>query len=120
MIMRAPVGKFIIDLNDNETADALWLALPLDVYLNQWGCEVYFEIPVEMPLENGRREMGAGEVGYWPQGRALCIFYGPTPLSTDDKAVAVDPVTPLGMVREWEGLKALGDRMWVHLERHSD
>jgi len=26
-----------------------------------------------------------GELGYWPVGHAFCIFFGPTPASTDER-----------------------------------
>ena len=41
-----------------------------------------------------------GDVCYWPQGEALCIFFGPTPASTDEKPRAASPVTVVGRISE--------------------
>ena len=63
------------------------------------GGEVYFETPVEAQPEPGARdEMAAGELAFWPAGRALCIFFGPTPVSRGEEPRAASPVTPLGRV----------------------
>ena len=71
-----------------------------------------------MQLENGRKEMEVGEVAYWPQGKAFCLFFGPTPVSKGERPEAFSPVTPLGrVVGDVETLKWLGDRTRVRLER---
>lgn len=109
----------MIELNDSVTADLIWLALPLEAYVNVWGEEIYFEIPVKMQLENARKVMQVGEVAYWPDGSALCLFFGPTPVSSGPDPVAYSPVTPVGrVVKEVEGLKEIGDRTKVSLERN--
>lgn len=118
IIMKTPDQGFIIELNDSMTADAVYLALPLDAYVNVWGEEIYFEVPVHMKLEGGRKEMEVGEVAYWPEGDAFCIFFGPTPVSKGLKPEAYSPVTPLGrVVSEIEPLKEVGDRTHVTLDR---
>jgi hypothetical protein len=86
-------------LNDSLTSQAIWSALPITGSASVWGDEVYFEIPVEMPQEPGaRQDMEVGELGYWPVGRAFCIFFGPTPVSTSGKPRAYSPVNVLGKV----------------------
>jgi hypothetical protein len=81
IVMKTPEMDFFIELNDSATADAIYLALPIEEYINVWGEEIYFEIPVEMRLENGKKVMEIGEVAYWPQGKAFCAFFGRTPVS---------------------------------------
>jgi hypothetical protein len=84
-------------LDDNATADAIWNALPLTARGNRWGDEIYFEIPTHLPQAADAREvMEAGELGYWPVGRAFCIFWGPTPASRGDEIRAYSPVNPFG------------------------
>ena len=65
------------ELNDSPTSQKIWDALPITGRANVWGDEIYFEIPVEMPQEpDARQDMEVGELGYWPVGRAFCIFFG--------------------------------------------
>jgi hypothetical protein len=86
-------------LNESPTAGAIWDALPIEGWVNTWGEEIYFEIPVDMPQEPDAREIVAvGELGYWPVGRAFCIFFGPTPVSTDEKPRAYSPVNIIGQI----------------------
>ena len=87
------------ELSDTLTAQAIWEALPIEGSANTWGDEIYFDIPVNVPQEpDARAEVEVGELGYWPVGSALCIFYGPTPASTGDQPVAASPVNVFGRV----------------------
>jgi uncharacterized protein len=84
-------------LAENPTADAIWEAMPLIGQANRWGDEIYFEIPVHMPQADDARELvEPGELGYWPVGRAFCIFWGPTPASQGDEPRAYSPVNVFG------------------------
>ena len=84
-------------LLENETADAIWQALPLSARGNRWGDEVYFEIPVGLSQAPDARDvLEVGELGYWPVGRAFCIFWGPTPASKGDEIRAYSPVNVFG------------------------
>jgi len=87
----------LAELNDSETATAIAAALPIEGAVSRWGEEVYFEIPVERGLEAGARdEVEVGELGYWPSGRAFCVFFGPTPASSGDKPKAASAVNIIG------------------------
>lgn len=87
------------ELNDGPTAQQVWAALPIEGQVNTWGDEIYFEIPVMADQEpDARAEVEVGELGYWPVGRAFCIFFGPTPVSTDERPRAASPVNILGRV----------------------
>lgn len=115
--MRVRGHVFDIDLNDSDTAEAIWLATPFEGYTNVWGDEIYFEIPVKVELENGRSVMEVGEVAYWPTGRALCLFYGPTPVSEGREPRAISDVSPVGRVRgDPKELAKIGDRRHVVIE----
>lgn len=98
------------------TVEALWRALPFGGKAKRWGKEIYFEIPVEVGEENARREVEVGEVAYWPEGRCLCLFFGPTPSSTGEKPVAYSPVNVVGRIRgdpgRLEGIRS-GERLRV-------
>lgn len=87
------------ELNDSPTAQAIWDALPITGRANTWGDEIYFEIPVKAEQEpDARQDVEVGELGYWPVGRAFCIFFGPTPVSTGLKPRAYSPVNVVGCV----------------------
>jgi hypothetical protein len=87
------------ELNEGPTARQIWEALPIEGRANTWGDEIYFEIPVVAQQEpDARAEVEVGELGYWPVGHAFCIFFGPTPASTDDRPRAASPVNILGQV----------------------
>ena len=87
------------ELNDSETAARIYAALPLEGTANLWGDEIYFEIPLEIEAEpDAREEVEAGDLAYWPAGRAFCIFFGPTPVSTDSRPRAYSPVNVFGRV----------------------
>ena len=87
------------ELNDNPTAQQIAAALPIEGRANIWGDEIYFEIPVMAKQEpDARAGVDVGELGYWPVGHAFCIFYGPTPVSTDERPRAYSPVNILGRV----------------------
>jgi hypothetical protein len=87
------------DLNDSPTAQQIWQALPIEGNANRWGDEIYFEIPVKAGQEpDAHEQVEVGELGYWPAGHAFCIFFGPTPVSTDERPRAYSPVNILGRV----------------------
>ncbi len=86
-------------LNDSPTARAIYEALPLETAGSRWGEEIYFEIPVTLEqASDARADMEIGELGYWPPGKAFCIFFGPTPASIGDEPRAASPVNPIGGV----------------------
>lgn len=86
----------LAELNDTRTAEAIWQALPLSSNVNVWGDEIYFTIPVKIELENGQEVVSLGDLGYWPQGSAFCIFFGPTPISEEGEIRAAGPVNIFG------------------------
>ena len=89
--------SMLANLNDSPTARQLWKVLPIEGTANTWGDEVYFEVPVIAELEpDARVEVDVGELGYWPVGHALCVFFGPTPVSRDERPRAASPVNILG------------------------
>ena len=86
------------EINDTKTADIIWQALPIQSTVNTWGEEIYFSIPVNAEPENGREVVEAGDIGYWPPGKAFCIFFGLTPASKSDEIRAASPVNIFGKV----------------------
>jgi hypothetical protein len=92
---------FNAELNETATAKAVLEALPITGYAQRWGGEIYFSIPVEAQLQADSREvLEAGELGYWPSGKAFCIFFGPTPASRGDEIRAASAVNILGKITD--------------------
>lgn len=85
-------------LNDTQTADAIWNALPISARGNTWGDEIYFSIPVELGTEKGQAVVEKGDLGYWAPGTAFCIFFGRTPASRGDEIRPASPVTVFGKI----------------------
>ena len=81
--IRIEAGSVIMTatLNNTETADRIWNALPIESAASVWGKEVYFEIPVKAGEENAQAKVPSGTVAYWPVGHCLCLFFGQTPYS---------------------------------------
>jgi len=87
------------ELSNSPTANEIWRALPIGGTANTWGDEIYFEIPVIINEEpDARADVEVGDLGYWPSGHAFCIFFGPTPVSSDEKPRAASPVNIFGRV----------------------
>ncbi|HXZ94531.1 MAG TPA: cyclophilin-like fold protein [Dehalococcoidia bacterium] len=86
------------ELNDTKTAQAIWEALPITGRANLWGDEIYFSIPVKLKLETGQELVSTGDLGYWPDGNAFCMFFGRTPVSQGDEIRPASPVTVFGKV----------------------
>ncbi|MDO9535330.1 MAG: cyclophilin-like fold protein [Bacillota bacterium] len=87
-------------LNETKTARRIFEALPLESKGSTWGEEIYFTTPVEAPIEEDAREvLEAGELGYWPDMQAFCIFYGPTPASKGHEIRAAGPVNVFGKIK---------------------
>lgn len=98
--IRITAGEVIATatLEDTHTADAVWKALPIEGRANTWGDEIYFRIPVQLDEENPREIVALGDLGYWPPGTAFCIFFGPTPVSSEDQIRPASPVNVFGHV----------------------
>ena len=85
-------------LDQSNTAQAVWNALPLSVPGDTWGDEIYFGIPVKAKAENPCETVELGDLAYWPPGSAFCIFFGPTPASRGAEIRPASPVNVFGRV----------------------
>jgi len=86
-------------LNDSDTADELWTALPITARAQTWGDEIYFSIPVSVEeAADSQETVEMGAVGYWPPGSALCLFWGPTPTSAPGEIRPASAVNVMGLI----------------------
>lgn len=94
--------KVVIELDDSlspETVRAVNASLPIRVAINRWGDELYTdETPVKANEENTRSVVDGMDIAYWPEGSALCFFYGPTPISNQGKILPYSPVNIIGRI----------------------
>ncbi len=109
----------VAELSNSKTSEAIWDALPIENTVNTWGEEIYFEIPVKSALdENAKEGVEKGDLGYWPSGRAFCIFFGPTPAS---QGVEIRPASAVNIVGKVSGdvemFKSVQDGTNIKLER---
>jgi len=94
-IVTSATGKVVAELlegKNTKTSEALWSALPIEGSANRWGDEIYFGISVTVGLEEAQQTVDVGDIGYWPPGKAFCVFFGPTPASKGKEPRAASPV----------------------------
>lgn len=102
-----------------KTAQAIWTALPIKGNTNRWGDEIYFSIPVNLMEEKTRDNVEVGSIAYWPPGKALCIFFGATPVSKHGEPRARSPVNVFAkVVGDPTVFRKVCDNDEVLLERH--
>lgn len=101
------------------SVESLVNVLPFKSSVHRWGDEIYFDAPFHAERErDARAEMEVGEVAFWPDGDAIAIFFGPTPVSTDDKPRAYSPCNILGRLAERaDRLRTVDEGMTVELRR---
>ena len=97
--IRAGEASVTAALNDSTTADAVWDALPITGRVQTWGDEIYFPIPVDTAeAPDAAATVDKGAVAYWPPGSALCLFWGPTPMSRGDEIRPASAVNVIGAI----------------------
>jgi hypothetical protein len=100
-VLQISVVQLVITatLNDSATSDQLWDVLPITGRANIWGNEIYFSIPVDAgEAVDALETVDMGSVAYWPTGKALCLFWGPTPMSAPGEIRPASAVNVMGVI----------------------
>ncbi len=118
--IRTKSGIFEAELDDSDISNTIWLTTPHTADTNMLGNEIYFELPLDCKIEGEEiTELENGDVAYWPKAKALCIFFGATPLSGENgNPVSPYPVIKIGkLLGEYSELENSGDRCRIVIER---
>lgn len=120
ILIRTRNGVYEAELDDSDLSNEIWLALPFSNYINMLGDEIFFEFPISSEISEKNRVtiLDKGDIAYWPKAGAFCIFFGPTPLSKEDKKpVSRYPVIKIGKLKgEFDSLEYAGDRQKIIIE----
>jgi len=91
-----------LELDDStspKTVKSFLDNLPFSVRINLWGDEIYTEqTPIDVGEEDAKSPVNLFDVAYWPSGRAICLFYGPTPIGNKNEIKPYSPVNVIGKI----------------------
>ncbi len=91
-----------LELDDTmcpNTVKSFLQNLPFTLGVNLWGEEIYTnESPINVDEENPKAQVELYDVAYWPTGKAICLFYGPTPIGNKNEIKPYSPVNVIGKI----------------------
>ena len=97
-------SEILLELNDENspiTVESFLDNLPFTLELNVWGDEIYTSSsPITVPEENSKSPVSLNDVAYWPTGKAICLFYGHTPIGKNGEITPASPVNIIGKIMD--------------------
>ena len=89
----------IDDTNSPKTCASFLKSLPFSVNAHIWGEEIYTdESPITQSEENAKDLVSLNDITYWPAGKAICLFFGPTPIGKKGEIKPYSPVNIIGKI----------------------
>lgn len=116
MVVLGNGAEILVELEERPVAEEMWGRLPMKSKARVRGDdEVHFPVlvpdAVEPPDNIG---IEVGDVAYWPEGNALCIFCGP---ASDDSPREAEDFTKVGRVIEGlEGCRSINANEDLRIE----
>jgi len=87
------------DTSSPKTCASFLKSLPFSVTAHIWGEEIYTdESPIIQSEENSKDLVNLNDVAYWPNGKAVCLFFGPTPIGKKGEIKPYSPVNVIGKI----------------------
>jgi len=95
----SPIILELDDTHSPKTVKEFLVKLPFKVVLNVWGDEIYSsQSPITQPEENSKPLVSLYDVAYWPTGKAICLFFGFTPIGNPGEITPASPVNVIGKI----------------------
>lgn len=96
IVFKAENIGFYVRFKENPTAQDIIKKLPIEGTVKKWGDEIYFDTGVQLASDGKTLDVDVGDVAYWPEGKSLCVFFGRTQASVENKPVPASPVIIVG------------------------
>ena len=98
--------RVVLELDDKlapKTIKSFLDLLPFKVGINIWGEELYTnETSLKVGPENSKSLVDLMDVAYWPPGKAICLFFGPTPIGKQGEIKPYSEVNVMGKIVQTE------------------
>lgn len=119
VLFKTETFSFNAELNTSPAAIKIKNSLPLESEVSIWGDEIYFNIGIIAPEDGKTMDIEIGDVGYWPNGKCLCIFFGPTPASKNERPVPASHVVVIGKTNaSQEKLRKIKNGERIRVEKY--